>query len=167
MQACGWPGADVQGTGCTATCWIFVRPHEAICLWSIVHLRVQAALQESPTLEEALAQRMLAAVQVGHLLLLVCVPRHASCPASSSLHTFLQFLWAQLHLFRTLHSARQHPCADALSLMMRDPQAAQQQERFAIFVEAPRCEEQYVSLNRRTQPYNRLVRGCIQSTILQ
>ncbi len=72
MQACGWPGADVQGTGCTATCWIFVRPHEAICLWSIVHLRVQAALQESPTLDEALAQRMLAAVQVGHLLLLVC-----------------------------------------------------------------------------------------------
>jgi hypothetical protein len=36
-------------------------------------------------------------------------------------------------------------------------QAAQQQERFAIFVEAPRCDEQYVSLNRRTQPYNRLV----------
>ena len=25
-------------------------------------------------------------------------------------------------------------------------QAAQQQERFAIFVEAPRCDEQYVSL---------------------
>ena len=49
------------------------------------------------------------------------------------------------------------PCTEPGDLSTQTPQAAQQQDRFAIFVEAPRCSETYVSLNRRTQPYNRLV----------
>ncbi|KAL4448446.1 hypothetical protein ABPG75_005665 [Micractinium tetrahymenae] len=75
-------------------------PNSNHCPWELYMPGTthQAAMQEAPTLDAALTQRMLAAVE-----------------------------------------------------------AAAKEDRFVLFVAAPEYDEVYVSLNRRSQPYNRLV----------
>lgn len=117
-------------------------------------------MQEAPTLDAALTQRMLAAVEVRthrggqpSTRLLAAEPMDISCvgllppqwPAKRHCCAFCAARWRSCLLICMLH---------AIKL-----QAAAKEDRFVLFVAAPEYDEIYVSLNRRSQPYNRLVRG--------
>ncbi len=123
---------------------------------------LQAAMQEAPTLDVTLTQRMLAAVEVRTrrgrqpgTRLLAAEPRDSSWVGLPLLQMSAPFS----PLFCSFVPPAGPPCLLICMLPAIKLQAAVKEDRFVLFVAAPEYDEIYVSLNRRSQPYNRLVSG--------